>query len=297
MHVHDLELGGFRTWAPDRPGHYRLKAELNEIGLTASGIAKPFADKIEVEAEAAVTGIKVKKIERFLGPLGFTSRGGEIELAVQRAWIGVFTQGRIDSRLAATGTLTCIDLAHPLFGSGQLAGGTLRLDDVTASYDAARQTTLTGDLGIDLQASTLRFAGGSEVGFSRAGFVLPGTRVRTAPGLQPQVSVAPQLDVEGLRLGGADLRGSIGTASVRLSGFSIEGQQPGAPFFVTGRVAAERIDLLLPQAAPVAIGAERIEIDLAKTRLAFPPGRGSTPHRVANISTSARPRPVTSSVS
>ena len=275
MHVHDLELGGFRTWAPDRPGHYRLKAELNEIGLTASGIAKPFADKIEVEAEAAVTGIKVKKIERFLGPLGFTSRGGEIELAVQRAWIGVFTQGRIDSRLAATGTLTGIDLAHPLFGSGQLAGGTLRLDDVTASYDAARQTTLTGDLGIDLQASTLRFAGGSEVRFSRAGFVLPGTRVRTAPGLQPQVSVAPQLDVEGLRLGGADLRGSIGTASVRLSGFSIAGQQPGAPFFVTGRVAAERIDLLLPQAAPVAIGAERIEIDLAKTRLAFPPGRGA----------------------
>ena len=92
MHVHDLELGGFRTWSPDRPGHYRLKAELNEIGLTASGIAKPFADKIEVEAEAAVTGIKVKKIERFLGPLGFTSRGGEIELAVQRAWIGVFTR-------------------------------------------------------------------------------------------------------------------------------------------------------------------------------------------------------------
>ena len=275
MYVHDLELGGFRTWTPDHPGHYRLKAELNEIGLTASGIAKPFADKIEVEAEAAVTGIKVKKIERFLGPLGFTSKGGEIELAVQRAWIGVFTQGRIDSRLAATGTLTGIDLAHPLFGSGQLAGGTLRLDDVTASYDAARQTTLTGNLGIDLQASTLRFNDGSTVGFSRVGFVLPGTRVRTAPGLQPEVSVAPQLDVEGLRLGGADLRGSIGTASVRLSGFSIEGQQPGAPFFVTGRVAAERIDLLLPQAEPVAIGAERIEIDLAKTRFAFPPGRGA----------------------
>ncbi|HYN40079.1 MAG TPA: hypothetical protein VES39_12590, partial [Rhodospirillales bacterium] len=77
------------------------------------------------------------------------------------------------------------------------------------------------------------------------------------------------------RLGGAGLRGNIGTASAQLSGFSIESQQPGAPFFVTGKVAAERIDLLLPQATPVGIGAERVEIDLAKTRLAFPPGRGA----------------------
>ncbi|MBX3516558.1 MAG: DUF748 domain-containing protein [Rhodospirillales bacterium] len=273
MHVDELELGGFHTWGPDRPGYYRLRAELNEISLTASGTARPFEDRLEVEAEASVTGINVEKIERFLGPLGFTSRGGEIALAVQRAWIGVYAEGRIESRLAATGTLIGIDLAHPLFGSGQLAGGTLKLDDVTFSYDAARQTTVTGDLSIDLAASTLRFNDGRAFSFSRVGFVLPGTRVRTAPGLQPEVKVAPQLDVDGLQLDGLHIRGSIGTASFRLSGFSIEGQQPGAPFFVTGRVAAERIDLLVPEAAPVAISAERMEIDLANTRLAFPPGQ------------------------
>ncbi len=275
MHVDELELGGFHTWGPDRPGYYRLKAELNEINLTASGTARPFEDRLEVEAEASVTGINVEKIERFLGPLGFTSRGGEIALAVQRAWIGVFAEGSIESRVAATGTLIGIDLAHPLFGSGQLAGGTLKLDDVTFSYDAARQTTVTGDLSIDLAASTLRFNDGRAFSFSRVGFVLPGTRVRTAPGLQPEVKVAPQLDVDGLQLDGLHLRGSIGAASFRLSGFSIEGQQPGAPFFVTGRVAAERIDLLVPEAEPVAINAERMEIDLANTRLAFPPGQGA----------------------
>ncbi|MFZ1414378.1 MAG: DUF748 domain-containing protein [Defluviicoccus sp.] len=274
MHVHDLELGGFHTWSPERPGYYRLKAELNEIGLTASGIAKPFADRFEVEAEAAVTGIEVNKIERFIGPLGFTSQAGEIQLAVQRAWIGVFTEGRIDSRLAATGRLTGIDLAHPLFGSGQLAAGTLTLDNVTAAYDAARQTTLAGDLSIDLAASTLRFSDGRALSFSRVGFVLPDTRVRTAPGLQPEVRVAPQLDVEGLQLDGVHVRGTIGKVLFRLSGFSIEGQQPGAPFFVTGRVAAERLNLM-PKAAPLAIDAERMEIDLANTRLAFPPGQGA----------------------
>ncbi len=49
---------------------------------------------------------------------------------MQTASIGVFTAGRIDGRLAATGSLTGVDLAHPLFGSGQLATGTLRLDNV-----------------------------------------------------------------------------------------------------------------------------------------------------------------------
>lgn len=275
MHVNQLELAEFRTWAPDKPGRYRLDAELNEIGLAASGIAKPFADKIEIEAEAAVTGIEVAKIERFLGPLGFTSRAGTIDLAVQAAHISVFTAGRIDGRLAASGSLTGLDLAHPLFGSGQLATGTLQLDNVAGSYDASRQTTLQGDLGIDLQASALRFDNGTEVGFSRASFRLPGTTVRTAPGQQPDVNVAPELEVGDLRLGGPSVRGTIGSASARLSAFSIAGTGPGAPFLASGALAVERINLLLPQAAPVSVTAERVNVDLAETRLAFPPGRGA----------------------
>lgn len=275
MHVNQLELAAFRTWAPDNPGRYRLDAELNEIGLTASGVAKPFADKIEIEAQAAVSGVEVAKIERFLGPLGFTSRGGTIDLAVQTASIGVFTAGRIDGRLAATGSLSGVDLAHPLFGSGQLATGTLRLDNVAGSYDASRQTTLQGDLGIDLQASALRFENGTEVGFSQASFGLPGTTVRTVPGQQPEVNVAPQLEVADLRLGGPEVRGSIGRAAARLSGFSIAGTDPGSPFLATGALSVERINLLLPQAEPVSVTAERVNVDLAETRLAFPPGHGA----------------------
>lgn len=275
MHVNQLELAEFRTWAPEKPGRYRLDAALNEIGLVASGVAKPFADKIEIEAQAAITGIEMAKIERFLGPLGFTSRAGTIDLTVQTASIGVFTAGRIDGRLAATGSLTGVDLAHPLFGSGQLATGTLRLDNVAGSYDASRQTTLQGDLGIDLQASALRFENGTEVGFSQASFGLPGTMVRTVPGQQPEVNVAPQLEVADVRLAGPEVRGSIGRASARLSGFSIAGTDPGAPFLATGALAVERINLLLPQAEPVSVIAERVNVDLAETRLAFPPGRGA----------------------
>ncbi len=82
-----------------------------------------------------------------------------------------------------------------------------------ASYDASRQTTLQGDLGIDLQASALRFENGTEVGFSQASFGLPGTMVRTVPGQQPEVNVAPQLEVADVRLGGPEVRGSIGRAA------------------------------------------------------------------------------------
>lgn len=275
MHVNQLELAEFRTWARDKPGRYRLDAELNEIGLVASGVATPFADKIEIDAQAAVTGIEVARIERFLGPLGFTSRAGTIDLAVQSVSIGVFTAGRIDGRLDATGSLSGVDLAHPLFGSGTLATGTLRLANVAGAYDASGQTTLHGDLDIDLQASALRFQNGTEVGFTRASFGLPGTTVKSVPGQQPEVNVAPRLDVAELRLGGPALRGRVGHATARLSGFSIAGTEPGAPFLATGAVAVDAIDLRLLQAEPISVAADRVTVDLAETRLAFPPGRGA----------------------
>lgn len=192
MHVRQLDLGGFRNWAPDHPGHYRLDAELNDIGLTASGIAKPFADKIELYADAGITGIEVTKIERYLGPLGFTSQAGRIDLAIHDADVGLFTAGRIEASLAATGALTGLDLAHPLFGRGQLATGNLQLDNVAGSFDAPGAGSLRGDLGIDLQASELHLQDGTEVGFSRVTLGLPGTTVRILSDQQPAVHVAPQ---------------------------------------------------------------------------------------------------------
>ncbi len=276
MHVHELELGGFRTWAPDKPGHYRLDAELNDIQLTASGIAKPFADKIDIDAKAAVTGIEVAKLERFIGELGFTSRAGQVDLAVQQAAVAVFTAGRVEARLAATGTMTGVDLAHPLFGSGRLATGRLHLDNISGDYDASGEVNVSGDLGIDLQASQLRLDNGTEVGFAHVAFALPGTTVKTVPNQQPAVNVAPQLDIRELRLGGPDIRGRVGNAVIRLSGFNIEGTEPGAPFLATGSVAVKDIDLQLPEAEPIAIAADSVRVALTETRLAFPPDRGPT---------------------
>ncbi len=65
MHVNQLELAEFRTWAPEKPGRYRLDAALNEIGLIASGVAKPFADKIEIEAQAASPASKWRRSSAF----------------------------------------------------------------------------------------------------------------------------------------------------------------------------------------------------------------------------------------
>jgi len=275
MHVHELDLGGFRTWAPDKPGRYRLQAEINDIDLAASGIAKPFADKIELEAEASVTGIEVTKIERYLGPLGFTSRAGRIDLSVYESGFVLFAAGSLQARLAASGTMTGVDLAHPLFGRGRLATGKLTLENVAGSYDGPGRGGVSGDVGVDLQASEMRLYDGTEVGFSHVRLGLPGTTVRMEAGQQPAVRVAPQLDVTDLRLGGGDIRGTVGNTTVRLSGFSIEGTEPGAPFVATGSVAVERIDLLLPEAQPVTVAADRVLVDLAETRLAFPPGRGA----------------------
>jgi len=274
-HVHQLDLAGFRSWTPEKPGKYSLNAELNEIALTASGTATPFADKIEVTAEAAVTGIKVQRIERFLGPLGFTSRAGQVDLALSNVDIALFAAGRVDASLAATGTMTGVDLAHPIFGSGRLATGALRLDNVSLSYGVSRETTLACDLDIDLQSSALKLENGTEASFARARFGLPGTVVKTVPGKQPELKVAPQLDVDDLRLSGAYVQGSVGKAAARLNGFSIEGTEPGSPFLANGSVSIERIDLRLPKEVPITVVADRVGLDLADTQVAFLPGRGT----------------------
>lgn len=274
MVVHELDLGGFRTWTPEKPGHYRLDSTLNDMAISAEGIAKPFADKIELETGAAVSGIEITKIERFLGPLGFTSRAGQIDLAVSDASFILFTRGRLEAKLAATGTLSGVDLAHPLFGRGRLAAGTLRLDNVAGSYNESGESDVSGDLGVDLQASEMRFDNGTRVGFSHVAFALPGTSVRMAPDQQPALRVAPALDVAQLTLGGPQIRGTVGHAAVRLSAFSIAGTEPGSPFRATGTVGLDRIALVVPDVEPVAINAERAQLDLAESHLAFPPGRG-----------------------
>lgn len=275
MQVNALDLIGFHSWTPENPGQFKLDAELNDIALTASGIARPFADKFEVEGQAAVSGIKLPRIERYLGPLGFTSQAGRVDLALSSVAVSVFVAGQVDARLAASGTMTDVDLAHPLFGSGQLATGVLRLDNVSLTYAPTRQTTVMGDVDVDLQSSAFRLRDGTEAGFSHARFGLPGTVVKSTPGKLPEVKVAPQLDVADLRLGGSDVRGTVGTVAVRLNGFSIEGTEAGAPFFASGSVAVDRIDLRLPEAEPIAIRVDQARLDLAETQVAFPPDRGA----------------------
>lgn len=275
MQVNQLDLIGFHSWTPENPGQFKLDAELNDIELTASGIARPFADKFEVDAQAAVSGIKVPRIERYLGPLGFTSQAGRVDLALSNVTATVFVAGQVDAHFAATGTLTGVDLVHPLFGSGQLATGVLRLDNVSLAYEPTRQTTVMGDVDVDLKATAFHLRDGTEAGFSHARFGLPGTVVKSTPGKLPEVKVAPQLDVADLRLGGSDVRGTVGNVAVRLNGFSIEGTEAGAPFFASGSVVVDRIDLRLPEAEPIAINVDQARLDLAETQVAFPPDRGA----------------------
>lgn len=286
MQVNQLDLIGFHSWTPERPGTYTLDAELNDIGLTAFGLARPFADKFEVEGQAAISGIKVPRIERYLGPLGFTSQAGRVDLALSNVAATVFVAGRVDARLAASGTMTDVELAHPLFGSGELVTGVLRLDNVSLAYEPTRQTTAMGDLDVDLRSSAFRLRDGTEAGFSHARFGLPGTVVKSTPGKLPEVKVAPQFDVADLRLSGSDVRGTVGNVAVRLNGFSIEGTEAGAPFVASGSVAVDRVDLRLPQAEPLTVIVDQARLDLAETHVAFPPDRGA--HVAGGVAFDAR---------
>jgi hypothetical protein len=64
-----MQLNGFRTWTPNKPGTFSFLGEANGIGFKLEGEARPFANVVNVSAQGRTTGIDLEKIKRFTGPL------------------------------------------------------------------------------------------------------------------------------------------------------------------------------------------------------------------------------------
>ena len=52
--IEHLDIEGFRTWEPNQPGTFVMTGEVNGIDMTATGNARPFGDKITVNAEKSL---------------------------------------------------------------------------------------------------------------------------------------------------------------------------------------------------------------------------------------------------
>jgi len=83
LEIDRLALDGFRTWAPDTPGRFALTARLNGMAVQLDGEAKPFSDRIEVQATSTLSAIELSKVQRFTGRLPLTRGDGTMRASLK----------------------------------------------------------------------------------------------------------------------------------------------------------------------------------------------------------------------
>lgn len=272
IEVQELDLEGFATWAPDDPGHFRLDGRLNQIGIAIAGTATPFATSVGIDAEVAVTGIELAKVEKFSGPLGLSPNAGRADVTVGTKGSIVTTDGRIEAQLQGQAKLTGIDMASHGFGSIRVADGGVNLNGIRVQADAQGRVDIAGDASIELGALALRLDDGTEVGFDSAALRLPALTVVVPVGVAPTFKITPQLEAQALTLGGPDVQGRMTSAAIRLTRFDLDVNGEGAPITLTGTAGVSGLDLTLPDVEPIRITAEAVNAGLDEARFAFPTG-------------------------
>ena len=150
LEVEQLALTEFRTWEPERPGRFELKAQVNDIQLNWSGEARPFADNITLDIDSRTEQAEVPKILRFTGPWGRgLDRGAGIYTADLKYQMTIFDSGRLEGRVAGTIDITGADYASA--GVFALTMEKAKLDvDVDYTLSESDEFTLKGKIATEL---------------------------------------------------------------------------------------------------------------------------------------------------
>ncbi len=150
LEVEQLALTEFRTWEPERPGRFELKARVNDIQLNWSGEARPFADNITLDIDSRTEQAEVPKILRFTGPWGRgLDRGAGIYTADLKYQMTIFDSGRLEGRVAGTIDITGADYAST--GVFALTMEKAKLDvDVDYTLSESDEFTLKGEIATEL---------------------------------------------------------------------------------------------------------------------------------------------------
>ncbi|TFG75060.1 MAG: DUF748 domain-containing protein [Thermodesulfobacteriales bacterium] len=94
VEIDKFSLSNFRSWYPNKPGFFDLKAQVNDIKLNWTGEARPFAHNITFAIDEQTRDATLPKIIRFVGPLGFKRKEG-IYNSNMKHNITIFDSGRV----------------------------------------------------------------------------------------------------------------------------------------------------------------------------------------------------------
>ena len=188
-----LDLNGFRTWEPEKPGLFDLDATVNGIAFKWRGEARPFSDKITLAVDARVDNLEIAKIEKFIGPLGFERRAGVVNSRFKHD-VALHKNGRIDAKTKGRVEVANADIALPGEGGATYKTATLDLD-ATASVMADKAVDLKSNLSVAVRDIRAVTPDGPTVTVGEFILKLPDLVAKVAADKTVKASVAPSLSL------------------------------------------------------------------------------------------------------
>lgn len=265
--VAELDLEGFRTWTAEDPGSFRLQGSLNGIGITADGTATPLSSNIRIDSKVDVSGITISRIEAYTGPLGFSPNDGTLDLSLTSKGAAVFPDARVDADLEARIAIRGLDAARSDIGAFKIAGGTIALPALAFTYDGTGSIGLAGTADVALDGVDVRVTQGTRVAAAALRADLQDLRVALPKTGAVTLTAQPTLTLDELALGGPSIEGTIATTKVALSAFAFDPAQ--VAMVVTGTVAANAVDLVVPLDMPIRIAMASVNANVDGTELGF----------------------------
>ena len=265
--VAELDLEGFRTWTAEDPGSFRLQGSLNGIGITADGTATPLSSNIRIDSKVDVSGITISRIEAYTGPLGFSPNDGTLDLSLTSKGAAVFPDARVDADLEARIAIRGLDAARSDIGAFKIAGGTIALPALAFTYDGTGSIGLAGTADAALDGVDVRVTQGTRVAAAALRADLQDLRVALPKTGAVTLTAQPTLTLDELALGGPSIEGTIATTKVALSAFAFDPAQ--VAMVVTGTVAANAVDLVVPLDMPIRIAMASVNANVDGTELGF----------------------------
>lgn len=162
INVERMDLRGFRTWTPDKPGTFEIRGEANGIRFRLDGEARPFTDVISVDSTTKIEGVRVERIRQFTGPL--------LELdphqGVLGAWFEshakLYPDGRIEGATNGRAQVDSVQMAKLDQFDVSMPQGKLQFD-LSFTVDGSDAMAVQGKTHAALQKIKARRADGSDV--------------------------------------------------------------------------------------------------------------------------------------
>ena len=147
VEVDRLALLGFFAWKPEQAGRFELEALVNDIRLSWTGEARPFADNIVLSVDASTEQADLSKVIRFTGPLGLDRQQGIADAQLKHA-LTFFAAGGMEGHTQGVIEISGADYARE--AEFDLAFEQAKLDlDVRYKMQPAGDVRLQGKLGAD----------------------------------------------------------------------------------------------------------------------------------------------------